>query len=103
MSILEKQAAFGQSFFDINQKTLQEIAQIQQENVKNYFALNSDFSQKLPEVRDVSSFLELQREYSEQLWNGVLETTRTQADVLKSAAQDTGEAFRTLYSEQSEA
>ena len=102
MNIFEKQAEFGRTFFEINQNILQQIAQIQQENVKNYFALNSDFSQKLPEIRDVASFVELQREYGETLWNGIRETTTAQSEILKTATDETGEAFRKIYTDESD-
>ena len=102
MNIFEKQAEFGRTFFEINQNALQQLAQIQQDNIKNYFALNSDFSKKLPEAKDITSFTGLQREYGETLWNGIKETTATQAELLKTAAEETGAAFRKVYADQTE-
>ena len=48
MSILERQADFGRTLFEINQNTFQELFQSTQQNVAKYFELNSEFSQKLP-------------------------------------------------------
>ena len=102
MTILQKQADLGRTIFEINQNTVQELTRLGQENIKGYFELNSNFSKKLPEVSDITSFVELQREYSETLWNGVKEATRVQADVVKSAVEETGEAVRNVFATQSE-
>lgn len=96
-NIIERQADFGRTIFEINQNTLQELAQSTQANFKKYFELNSEFGQKLPEVNDVTSFVELQREYSETLWSNVREATKTQSEILKSAVEETGEAVRKVF------
>ncbi len=100
-NIIERQADFGRTIFEINQNTLQELAQSTQANFKKYFELNSEFGQKLPEVNDVTSFVELQREYSETLWSNVREATQTQSEILKSAVEETGEAVRKVFATQS--
>jgi hypothetical protein len=100
-NIIERQADFGRTIFEINQNTLQELAQSTQANFKKYFELNSTFGQKLPEVKDVTSFVELQREYGETLWSNAREATQTQTEILKSAVEETGEAVRKVFSTQS--
>lgn len=101
MNILERQADFGRTLFEINQNTIQELFRSTQENVQKYFELNSEFGQKLPEVHDVSSFAELQREYGETLWSNVREATQSQAEILKSAVEETGNAVRKVFSTES--
>jgi len=97
MNIMQKQVEMGRALFEINQNTFQEMARFQQDNLKKYFELNSDFSKRIPEVTDVSSFVELQREYSETLWTGIKDSTRSQVDVIKSAVEETGEAVRKAF------
>ena len=102
MNILQKQTEFGRSFFEISQNAFQDLARIQQDNLKNYFDLNNDFSQKLTDVQDVAGFVELQRDYSQSLWNGVKKTTKGQAEILRTAIEETGEAVRKVYTVQAD-
>lgn len=97
MNILERQANLGPTLFEINQNTFQELFRSARENVQKYFELNSEFGQKLPDVRDVSTFVELQREYGETLWGNVREASQSQAEILKSAVAKTGDAFRKVF------
>jgi hypothetical protein len=97
MNILEKQADLGRTIFEINQNTLQELFKSTQENVQKYFALNTEFGQKLPEIRDVSSFVELQREYGESLWGNVRDVSRSQTQIVRSAVEETGNAVRKAF------
>lgn len=94
MNFFEKQADFGRTIFEINQNMFQELMSKNQENLQKYFEMNSEFGKKLPEVRDVTTFVELQREYGETLWNGVREGTEAQAEILRGAVEETGNAFR---------
>ena len=97
MNVMEKQADLGRTLFEINQNTVQEIAKSTQENVQKYFALNTEFGQKLPEIRDVSSFVELQREYGQTLWSNYQEAAQSQTEILKSAVEETGNAVRKVF------
>ena len=97
MNIIEKQVEMGKALFEINQNTMQELARSQQDNLKKYFELNSDFSKRLPEVNDISSFVELQREYNETLWSGIKESTQGQVDVIKTAVEESGAAVRKAF------
>ena len=102
MNILQKQTEFGRSVFEISQNAFQDLARIQQDNLKNHFDLNNDFSQKLTDVQDVAGFVELQRDYSQSLWNGVKKTTKGQAEILRTAIEETGEAVRKVYTVQAD-
>ena len=97
MNIIEKQSDFGRTLFEINQNTFQELFRSTQENVQKYFELNSEFGQKLPEIRDVSTFVELQREYGETLWGNVQKASQSQTEILKAAVEETGNAVRKVF------
>ena len=97
MNIIQKQADFGRTLFEINQNAMQEMIRTQQENIQKYFELNMTFGQRLPEVRDVTSLMELQREYGATLWSGIKASTQSQAAILKSAVEETGTAVRKVF------
>ena len=97
MNMIQKQVEMGRALFEINQNTFQELARTSQDNLKKYLELNSDFSKRLPEVTDISSFVELQKEYNETLWNGIKDSTKGQVEVIKTAAQESGEAMRKAF------
>ena len=97
MNIIQKQADFGRTMFEINQNAMQEMIRTQQENIQKYIELNMTFGQRLPEVRDVTSLMELQREYGATLWSGIKASTQSQAGILKSAVEETGTAVRKVF------
>ncbi len=102
MNILQKQADFGRTIFEINQNAMQESFRTQQQNWQKYFELNSSFGQRLPEVKDVSTFVELQREYGSTLWENTKEATQVQTEIVKSAMAEAGEAVRKVFNNDSE-
>jgi predicted metal-binding protein len=102
MNMIQKQADFGRTLFEINQNAMQEMIRTQQENVQKYFEMNTTFGQRLPEVRDVATFVELQREYGATLWSNIKESTQSQASILKAAVEETGEAVRKVFTAESE-
>ncbi len=97
MNIIEKQTELGKTLFQINTNTVREYAQLQRENIEKYFELNRSYTEKLPEIRDLGTFMELQREYNETLWNGVRESVKEQTELLKTAMEDTGKAFQDAF------
>ena len=98
MSIIEKQADLGRSLYEINS------ADLSRKNIEQYFEVNRAFGEKLPEVRAVSSFFELQREYGETLWNNAREAVEAQNAILKNAFNETREVVSTAFrAEQEEA
>ena len=102
MNILQKQADFGRTIFEINQNAMQESFRTQQQNWQKYFELNSSFGQRLPEVKDVSTFVELQREYGSTLWENTKEAKQVQTEIVKSAMTEAGEAVRKVFKTDSE-
>ena len=102
MNMIQKQVEMGRALFEINQNTFQELARTQQDNIKKYFELNTDFSKRLPEVNDISSFVELQREYNETLWAHTKSSFEAQTELLKGAFGNTREALKEAYTFETE-
>lgn len=98
MNMMEKQAELGKSLYEINTSTLSEMAELSRKNIEQYFEVNRTFGEKLPEIREISSFMELQREYVETLVNNTREAFESQNEILKSAFADTRDAFQTAFS-----
>lgn len=97
MITLEKQAALGRELFDLNASTLRRLVALQADGVHNYFEINRTYAEKLPEIKDVSSFMELQREYGEVVWKGFAEGLKANGEVLREAAESAGEALRGAF------
>jgi hypothetical protein len=102
MNILEKQAELSRTLFEINMQTMQNMLKVQQDDIKKYLDLNTNFGQKLPEVDGIGGFMELQREYGEALWQNLRTGTETQADIVRTAIEDAGVAVRTAFSAEEE-
>ena len=98
MSIIEKQSVLGQSIVEINTNTVKELATLQKENIEQYFKTNQEFGQKLPEITDISTFVTLQREYGETLWNNVKAAVETHNGIVQSAFNETREAITLAFS-----
>lgn len=97
MNAFEKSAKVTRDLFEVNASTMRKITELSAENFKKYVELNQDYFQKLPEVRAVGAFVELQREYSETLWNGVQEDFKARGAILREAAEETGEVLRDAF------
>ena len=97
MSIIDRQVELGRSIIEINTNTLREWATLQGENFEKYFSTNRSFGEKLPEVKDVSSYVSLQREYGETLWSNVREAVETQNGIFRSAFEETRQAFEKAF------
>ncbi|HKI73905.1 MAG TPA: phasin family protein [Pseudomonadales bacterium] len=102
MNIMEKQAELGRSLFEINTNTLKELAALQRENVEGYFETNRNFGERLPEIKGMSDFVELQREYGETLWNNVRKAVESQNEIIRSAFEETSEAVKVAFTPEAE-
>ena len=98
MNILEKQMKLGRDLFEINTGVLRQMVELQANGVRQYFETNQQFAGKLPNVRDLNSFVEIQRDYGQALWSDARENLRTSGTVLKSAVENTGSALREAFS-----
>ena len=103
MSVIENQMKLGRELFEINTHVARRMTEITGEAIKQYFEANQDFAKRLTEVRDVTSFMDLQREYGQTLYNGVTERMQTRGEVLKEAVERGGEAMRDAFSAAQEA
>ena len=97
MSIIENQVKLGRELFEINTHVARRMAEITGEGFKQVFETNQDFAKRLPEIKDVAGFMELQREYGQTLYNGVTERMQTRGEVLKEAVERGGEAMRGAF------
>jgi len=97
MNILEKQVKLGRDLFEINTGVVRQMVELQANGVRQYFETNQEFASKLPKVRDVSSFVEIQRDYGQALWSDAQSNFRTGGGVLKSAVENTGTALREAF------
>ncbi|MXX28429.1 MAG: phasin family protein [Gammaproteobacteria bacterium] len=97
MNTMERQAALGREWFELNTGTLRRLAELQTEGVQKVFETNRTFAEKLPEVKDITSFMELQREYGEAMWNGFTEGMKANGEVLKEAVESAGELLRGAF------
>ena len=101
MSIIEKQSNLGRSIYEINSNTIKELATLSRENIEKYIDTNRTFGEKLPEVKDISTFVTLQREYGENIWNNVKEAVSTHNGIVRQAFEDTRLAFEEAYTPES--
>ena len=97
MNMIEKQAELGKSLYEINTQAMSEIAELSRKNIEQYFEVNRSFGEKLPEIREISDFVNLQREYGETLWNNAKEAMESQNAILQSAMSETREAFESAF------
>ncbi|MDZ7684233.1 MAG: phasin family protein [Gammaproteobacteria bacterium] len=97
MNIIEKQTELTKSLYEINTSTMKELASLQRENLEKYFEMNRTFGERLPEVKNVSDFMALQREYGETVVSNSREAIQTQNEIVRGAVEETTEALRTAF------
>ena len=97
MNMIEKQAKLGRELYEINSNVMSELFELGRKNVEQHFAVNRTFGEKLPEVREISTFFELQREYGETLWNNARNAVEAQGAILGEAFNDTREAVQSAF------
>ena len=95
---LQKGAQLGRELFDLNNSTMIKIAELSTENFKKYLELNQSYVTKLPEVRDMSAFVELQRDYGQNLWEGIQADVRARGEIVRDAVTETGSLVRGVFS-----
>ena len=97
---LEKVGKMGRDLFEINNSTMTKFVELSAENFKKYLELNQTYVSKLPEVRDVSSFIELQRDYGQNLWEGIQGDLRARGEIVREAVEHTGSLVRGVFSDE---
>lgn len=97
MNPIEKSAQLTRELFEINAETLRKITELSAENFKKYVELNQSYLQKLPEVREFGTFVELQRDYGQSLWKGVQDDLKARGQILREAVEGSGSALRSAF------
>ena len=76
----------------------QKIAEFDAANVQKYVEFNQSFAARLPEVRDIQGFADLQREYGETLWNNTQEAFQARAEMVREATEAATDVVRSAWS-----
>ncbi|MGD8417427.1 MAG: phasin family protein [Pseudomonadales bacterium] len=97
---MENVAKLGRQLFELNNETMVKFVELSSENFKKYLELNQTYVSKLPEVSDLSSFVELQREYGQNLWEGVQADVRARGELVREAVEQTGSLVRGTFTEE---
>ncbi len=97
MNAFERTAQVGRELFEINAETMRKVTELSADNFKKYVELNQEYMQKLPEVRELSAFVELQRDYNEKLWKGVQDDLKARGEIVREAVEDTGGVLRGVF------
>ncbi|MDH3644926.1 MAG: phasin family protein [Gammaproteobacteria bacterium] len=97
MNPFENTAKLGRDLFELNTDTVRRITELSTENFKKYVELNQEYAQKLPEIRDISTFVELQRDYGQNVWEGLQEDMKARGSIVREAVEQTGGLFRGVF------
>ena len=97
MNPIERQMQLGRELMELNAEWFRKIAEYDTQNVQKYVEMNQEFASKLPEIRDVQSFVELQREYGETMWSSTQEVLKTRGEMLREAFEANTTAMRDAF------
>lgn len=102
MNIIEKQTELGKSLYEINTSTMKEYVNLQRSNLETFVEVNREFGSRLTDIKDVSSALNMQREYNETLWNHAKSSIEAQSELFKGAFSETQEVLKTAFTPEAE-
>jgi len=94
---MENVTKLGRQLFELNNTVIVKFVDLSSDNFKKYLELNESYVSKLPEVSDLSSFVELQREYGQNLWEGVQADLRARGEIVREAVEQTGSLVRGTF------
>jgi len=97
MNVFENQSKLGRELFEINTQAVRRMAELAGEDMQKFFETNQNFASRLPEVKDINGFFELQREYGEALYSEVSERLQTRGEVIREAVERGGEVLRGAF------
>ena len=97
MNLIESQIKFSRELFELNTNALRQLVALTTEENKRLLEMGREFGSRLPEVKDVTSFVELQREYAQQLWSGAQESFKTRGELLRETVEQAGTTFRDAF------
>lgn len=102
MNPFETQVKLGRELFEVNTSTIRKLVELGGEELRKVWEFNQEFAQKLPEVRDVNTFVELQREYGQTVWEGVKTAVQSRGEIVKDAFEQSGGLVRGAFTTQPE-
>lgn len=97
MSIIERQTTLSKSLYEINTNTVKEWVSLQRGNVEQYIETNKDFGSRISEIKDVTSLVNLQREYGQTLWTNAKGAVEAQNEIVKGAFAHSRDAIKTAF------
>ncbi|MFT6751609.1 MAG: hypothetical protein ACJA2O_001792, partial [Candidatus Azotimanducaceae bacterium] len=97
MSIIERQTTLSKSLYEINTNTVKEWVSLQRGNVEQYIETNKDFGSRISEIKDVTSLVNLQREYGQTLWTNAKGAVEAQNEIVKDAFTHSRDAIKTAF------
>ncbi len=97
MNPIETQMQLGRELMELNAEWFRKIAEFDAQNVQKYVEMNQEFAQRLPEVKDLQGFTDLQREYGETLWNSTQEAFQARNDMVREVVEANGAAVRNAW------
>ena len=103
MNAFEKQAQLGRNLVELNTQWIQKIAEFDGQNFQKYVEMGQEYVQKLPEVRDIQSFVDLQRSYGETLWSSTQEVVQGRTELVREAFEANGAVITEAFSPAEEA
>ena len=103
MNPFEQQMKLARDLMELNAEWFRKLAEFDSKNFSSYIQFNQDFASKLPEVKDIQGFIELQREYGEQLWNNTQEALKTRGELQREAFEANNEVIRKAFTPEAEA
>ncbi len=98
MNPFEQQMKLARELMALNAEWFRKLTEFDSKNFSSYVQFNQDFASKLPEVNDMQSFIELQREYGEQLWSNTQKALTTRGEMLREAFEAQNTAIREAFS-----
>ena len=102
MNPFEQQMKLGRDLMELNANWFRKLAEFDSRNFSDYVKFNQDFASRLPDVSDVQGFVDLQREYGEQIWNSTQETLKARGEMLRDAFNANNETIRKAFSPEAE-
>ncbi len=97
MNPFEQQMKLARELMELNAEWFRKLAEFDSKNFGNYIQFNQDFASRLPDVKDIQGFVELQREYGEKLWNNTQEVMKSRGDMLRDAFNANNETIRKAF------
>ena len=101
MNPIERQMALGRELMEINTQWFKKIAEFDASNFQKYVEMNQEFAGRIPEITDMQSFADLQREYGEALWSATQSAFQERGEMLREAAEANGAAVKSAFSPES--